>query len=225
VTKDLPPIESSPPPIDDDTSRASGYGPAQFATPGRPVDDNTDARPLWYWKSKYPDEARREIGRERFILLGYLACAIIFAALFLTLAGQSLQIPLGRAVASEAGSSGAGSPLLVTIEFRVVAGFFLGWVGGTTFAIKWLVHAVAKGKWHLDRRPWRLLVPLTGGVYSCVVLALLDGGMMGSGAVSGVTRPIAISAALSFLVGYFSDGVSGLLSNVANAVFGTLEKK
>ena len=33
------------------------------------------------------------------------------------------------------------------------------------------------------------------------------------------------TAALAFLVGYFSDGVSGLLSNVANAVFGTLEKK
>ena len=27
------------------------------------------------------------------------------------------------------------------------------------------------------------------------------------------------------LVGYFSDGVSGLLSNIANAVFETLEKK
>jgi len=38
-------------------------------------------------------------------------------------------------------------------------------------------------------------------------------------------RPLAVSAALAFLVGYFSDGVSGLLSNIANAVFGTLEKK
>jgi len=36
---------------------------------------------------------------------------------------------------------------------------------------------------------------------------------------------MAMTAASAFLIGYFSDGVSGLLSNIANAVFGTLEKK
>jgi hypothetical protein len=56
-----------------------------------------------------------------------------------------------------------------------------------------------------------------------VMLTLLDAGMFGHG--SDASRPLAVSAALAFLVGYFSDGVSGLLSNIANAVFGTLEKK
>lgn len=64
---------------------------------------------------------------------------------------------------------------------------------------------------------------MLGGVYSCVTLTLLDAGMFGHGA--DASRPFAVSAALAFLVGYFSDGVSGLLSNTANAVFGTLEKK
>jgi hypothetical protein len=30
---------------------------------------------------------------------------------------------------------------------------------------------------------------------------------------------------LAFLAGYFADGVSGLLSNVANAIFGQVDKK
>jgi hypothetical protein len=45
------------------------------------------------------------------------------------------------------------------------------------------------------------------------------------GQAATTQRPIALTAALAFLIGYFSDGVSGLLSNIANAVFGTLEKK
>ena len=67
------------------------------------------------------------------------------------------------------------------------------------------------------------MVPAIGGVYACVVMALSSAGIFG-GQPSGQTS-MASTAALGFLVGYFSDGVSGLLSNIANAVFGTLEKK
>ena len=66
-------------------------------------------------------------------------------------------------------------------------------------------------------------MPLIGGVYACVVLTLFDSGVLGTH--GGQPREIAMTAAYAFLVGYFSDGVSGLLSNIANAVFGTLEKK
>jgi hypothetical protein len=112
----------------------------------------------------------------------------------------------------------------VHVSFRLLGIFFAGCVGGTTFSIKWLIHSVAKGKWHLDRRYWRLLVPAIGGVYACVVMTLFGAGMFSTQAVVQA-GPMPITAALAFLVGYFSDGVSGLLSNVANAVFGTLEKK
>jgi hypothetical protein len=57
-----------------------------------------------------------------------------------------------------------------------------------------------------------------------VVLTLLDGGVIGAQAAAQ-PRPMGLTAAFAFLVGYFSDGVSGLLSNIANAVLGTLEKK
>jgi hypothetical protein len=113
---------------------------------------------------------------------------------------------------------------VLTIEFRLLAIFFVGCLGGTTFSIKWLVHSVAKCKWHFDRRYWRVFVPMIGGVYACVVLTLLDSGMIGA-QPAGQPRSVALTTAFAFLIGYFSDGVSGLLSNVANAVFGTLERK
>ena len=97
-------------------------------------------------------------------------------------------------------------------------------MGGVTFSIKWLIHSAARGSWHLDRRYWRMLVPLIGGVYACVVVTLFDSGFM-SGHISEPNRSIASTSALAFLIGYFSDGVSGLLTNVANAVFGTLREK
>lgn len=139
---------------------------------------------------------------------------------FLGLADHTLQIPIG-AVSNEDGST----PTQLSIEFRLLALFFTGLVGGVTFSIKWLVHAAAKGTWHLDRRYWRLMIPFLGGVYACVVLTLFDSGFLGGTQVSAEPRSFPVTAAFAFLVGYFSDGVSGLLSNVANAVFGTLNKK
>jgi hypothetical protein len=129
----------------------------------------------------------------------------------------------------------SGSPCLVAfptlgpnvsanIDPRMIVLFFCGAVGGTTFSIKWLIHSVAKGNWHLDRRLWRLFVPLVGGVYACAVLTLLDSGMI-LGRAGDVTRGIASAASMAFLIGYFSDGVSGLLTNIANAVFGTIREK
>lgn len=97
-------------------------------------------------------------------------------------------------------------------------------VGGATFSIKWLIHSTAKGGWHLDRRYWRYFVPLVGGIYACVVLTLFASGII-RGPGPEPSRDVASTAALAFLIGYFSDGVSGLLTNIANAVFGTLREK
>ena len=49
--------------------------------------------------------------------------------------------------------------------------WMVGSVGGTIFAIKWLVHSVANGLWHQDRFLWRVFVPLTGGIYALVAAA------------------------------------------------------
>lgn len=185
----------------------------QSAGPMKPTgkdDGYTDGRERWEWRSKYPKEACNEMRLEAWVLIVMLLVALMGAGLFLGAANQEIKFVL----------------VGLEMEFRCMqlAIFFVGWLGSVTFSIKWLVHSVAKGKWHLDRRYWRLLVPMIGGVYACVVLALLGAGYLGSGSDVSMSS-ISSAAALAFLVGYFSDGVSGLLSNVANAVFGTLEKK
>ena len=172
--------------------------------------DYTDGRKPWEWQSRFPDEARRRMNMEALALLAMLMVTLFFSGTFLGLAGQSVSVDIGG--------------LKLWISFRLLAIFFTGCVGGVTFSIKWLIHAISKGKWHLDRRYWRLMVPVIGGVYACVVMTLLGSGLLPAQATEQ-SNTMASTAALAFLVGYFSDGVSGLLSNVANAVFGTLEKK
>ena len=172
--------------------------------------DYTDGRKLWDWKSHYPDEARQLMATEAFVLVGMLVIALFVDGVCLGLAGQPVSI-------------GVGGPQ-IWVSCRLLAIFCTGWLGAVTFSIKWLIHSVAKGKWHLDRRYWRLMTPVIGGVYACVVMTLFGAGLFASQPTEQVGA-MPSTAALAFLVGYFSDGVSGLLSNVANAVFGTLEKK
>ena len=184
-----------------------------FSTPIK-TDEYTDGRKLWEWQSKFPNEAQNAIKFEARVLISSLAVTLLLAGLFLGLGDASFEfkLPVGQT-----------SPSLF-VSCKLLATFFTGCLGGVTFSIKWLVHTAATGKWHLDRRYWRLLVPCVGGVYALVVLALFDAGLF-AGSNGGAAGVSTLSPALAFLVGYFSDGVSGLLSNVANAVFGTLEKK
>jgi hypothetical protein len=178
--------------------------------------DYTDNRPPWDWRSKYPPEARKCINIEAGILASALIVLVICAGVALCLSDSfsNTSVPI---------SSAPNSPLM-HIDARIIAVFLCGNVGGTTFSIKWLIHSVAKGSWHLDRTYWRFFVPLIGGVYACVMLTLFDSGIIG-GHTPDPNRGIASTAALAFLIGYFSDGVSGLLTNIANAVFGTLREK
>lgn len=173
-------------------------------------DDYTDGRKPWDWKSRYPEEARGLMNTEAYVLVAMLMIALLGAGVCLGLADQNTSVDIGGPK--------------IWISFRFLAIFCVGLLGGVTFSIKWLIHAVAKGKWHRDRRYWRLMVPAIGGVYACVVMTLFGSGMF-SMPTPAEPGNMTSTAALAFLVGYFSDGVSGLLSNVANAVFGTLEKK
>jgi hypothetical protein len=217
MTTYVPPDDDagSPHVVPEPTASAS----PEFKVPGVKSSDYTDGRPPGDWESKYPKPARSCINQEACLLAALLFLMTLLSGVLLGLSGQSLQVPITWL----ATQPDVTVPIL-NIDFRLLMIFSVGSLGGTTFSIKWLVHAAAKRSWHLDRRYWRLFVPLIGGVYACVVLALIDGGVIGA-QTGGQVRPIPVTAAFAFLVGYFSDGVSGLLSNIANAVFGTLEKK
>lgn len=199
-------------PIDPNGTAAGGGFATPIVVSAKPAPEYTDGRNPWDWESRYCAEARTQINYEAFALAGLLVVMLFSAGLCLGIAGPRdyFFTLLGADV---------------HVSFRLLAIFFTGCVGGTTFSIKWLIHSVARGKWHLDRRYWRMLVPAIGGVYACVVMTLFGAGLFASQSAAATAGPMAGTAALAFLVGYFSDGVSGLLSNVANAVFGTLEKK
>jgi hypothetical protein len=197
----------------DSPSKPTAIAPLPTAS-GRqaPADDDyTDGRRPYEWQSKFPPEALQRINTEAYVLTGMLTITLLGAGVCLGLSDQTLAIAVD-------------GDLKIWISFRLLAIFLVGWVGGVTFSIKWLIHSAAKGKWHSDRRYWRFMVPSLGGVYACVVMTLFGSGIFPANASANPTA-IPATAALAFLVGYFSDGVSGLLSNVANAVFGTLEKK
>ena len=199
-------------PIAPETADPGGAFATPIAVQPKSVPEYTDGRELWEWKSRYSPDARSQINGEAFFLLGLLLFTLVGTGLCLGIAGpRDYFFTL----------SGAD----VHVSFRLLTIFFTGCLGGTTFSIKWLIHSVAKGKWHLDRRYWRLLVPAIGGVYACVVMTLFGIGVFAQQSAGAPPAPLPGTAALAFLVGYFSDGVSGLLSNIANAVFGTLEKK
>lgn len=187
---------------------------ASAPTNTAPKNSYTDGRKPWDWESKYPVKARSEVRFEALFLIGSLIVCTALAGFSISLGDQVIV----KKVQDEP------DPVLMYINAKLFSLFFTGCVGGITFSIKWLVHAVATGKWHQDRRYWRLLIPWLGGVYALAVLMLASGGYLGAPS-TGTAGIVAASPALAFLVGYFSDGVSGLLSNIANAVFGTLEKK
>jgi hypothetical protein len=189
-----------------------------FANPLRVDNEFTDDRARWVWRSKYPPEATAEIKFEAIVLGCDLAVFVLATGICLGLAGQPAHIPMWWTTPDDA------KAVSINIDFQLLTVFFAGCVGGATFSIKWLVHAAATGIWHMDRRYWRLLIPWLGGVYACAVLTLFDVGFIG-GQVADKPRSIASAAAFAFLIGYFSDGVSGLLSNIAGAVFGTVERK
>ncbi len=205
----LPPVVLTP----------AASAPPEFKVPGIKNSDYTDGRTPGDWESIYPKPARNCINQEACLLTVLLFLTTLLSGAFLGLSSESLKVPMPWLARQP-----DATVLVLNIDFRLLMIFSVGSLGGTTFSIKWLVHAAAKRSWHLDRRYWRLFVPLIGGVYACVVLALLDGGVIGAQTASPM-RPLPLTAAFAFLVGYFSDGVSGLLSNIANAVFGTLEKR
>ena len=190
-------------------ARAPGGTPSAMKQPLGGDGDRTDGRARWEWQSRYPTEAQRQIRGEAIILVSMLVIALLGTLLFLGFDGQAITCRLFG--------------LKFFISLKLLAVFFAGAVGGIAFSLKWLFHAVAKGWWHQDRCLWRLLVPVLGGIYACVVMTLWSSSLLPNDPPQTLGS-LAITAALAFLVGYFADGVSGLLTNIAKRLFGTVAR-
>ncbi len=180
--------------------RVPGFAPA----------DITDDRSLFYWETRYPDEAWKRIWFEA----GYLAVSLFIIPILL--------------VAFFCHGPNAIWKYLDPQTQAVVGRYGLAWLGGmlggTLFALKWLYHVVAHGLWNIDRRLWRLFAPHISGGLAFAVAALVSSGLMRVFDKSAMSSNSMI-VGLSFLVGYFSDNAVAKLTEIANTVFGTLNPK
>lgn len=173
----------------------------------------TDGRPLWDWPSRYARVAWIWISTE----LLYLTTALGFGLLTLyqiSVASHGrLPAPFWRLLLE-----GSSHGMLTWGAVAVGGG-----CGGCAFALKWLYHGVAYGKWHQDRLVWRLIVPLLAGV-----LALFTALMISAGVIPIFNHTIfstpKVGAAFGFFVGFFSDNVLAALQRVADQTLGTLGK-
>ena len=191
-----------------------------------PAAGTEDGRKPWDWSSRYPSNARRQIRWEAAYLFFCLMVFGLLGATVASLSHSSFDLNIWcRSSNVTTASSTLNDCVSATFPYYWILTYLAGGLGGTIFSIKWLMHAVGTGKWHQDRIYWRIFVPLIGGIYSIVVFGLASLGLVGAKIETAATSQLT-TFAVAFLVGYFSDGVSGLLSNVANAVFGTvIEKK
>jgi hypothetical protein len=95
-----------------------------------------------------------------------------------------------------------------------------GMLGGSAFSIKWYYHSIAKGKWHLDRRAWRVFTPLLSGALAFATLTLFRSDVLPI-VDSAVTSSLSATAGLAFLIGYFSDNTVAALAAAADRLFGS----
>ena len=177
--------------------------PPPSEDPGFAPSDLTDGRPPFEWKSLWPSEARRGMRGEAIYI------ALVFALGFATTyAIWSRQWDFG----------------LTDVEYRTLAhhayAFLGGLLGGTLFDLKWLYHSVAKGKWHLDRRYWRLFTPFISAGLAFGVFLLASSGLIPLVDEDELRQSGAMVMGLSFLVGYFSDNTTAAMARLADRLFG-----
>lgn len=130
------------------------------------------------------------------MVLGILGTTGVFGLLFITDVAQNPDTPATIALV-----------------------FFTGLIGGTIFDVKWWYHSIAKGLWHVDRRPWRIAVPWIAAVVAVFVHVLFKSDLL------GILNPAALDKihnvlAFGFLVGYFSDSAIAKLAEIAESLFG-----
>ncbi len=175
--------------------------------PGFAPDDPTDGRRVGQWKTRYSDpEAQKAIRLEA----AYAAFLLLLCPLLLLLVWI---VPLS--VIPSMGDEAC--KILCRYGFAWIGGLF----GGTLYTMKWLYHVVAHGRWHRDRRLWRLLAPHLSAALAFVFICMVESGILPVFDRTVTRRPSAV-VAMAFLVGYFSDTALAKMSEIAISLFGTV---
>lgn len=169
---------------------------------------NDDDRNKWDWKSRWDNEATKNIQVDAMYVGSVFLLTLL--AIILTWRGTTfawVSIDCASCVRS---------------RFDQFAYFFLGgMLGGTLFGIKYLYKVVARGRWNLDRRLWRVFSPFISGGLALAIGTLIDSGIFGL----AVKSPTASSyLSLGFISGYFADNALAKMQEIAETIFGTPER-
>ena len=171
--------------------------------------DPTDGRKRLDWTSKYPPDAHKEVRREA-VYLGLLLFAAPVAMLVLWLRLPQYWMRLSDQ------------------HYSVVLKFSLAWVagtlGGVLYNLKWLYHSVARQRWHMDRRLWRIFTPHISGGLAFGMTALIESNIIRVFDRTITARSVTV-VGVAFLIGYFSDSAVAKMTEVADTLFGTTRSK
>lgn len=170
--------------------------------------DLSDGRLKGSWESRFGVDARRHIKWEKMYLLILLLVCLLIPLIIGIISNEWFSEP----------------PTKYQNLKKYLFALFGGTLGGTLFAMKWLVHGVAKDSWNYDRQLWRVFTPLLSGALALVIIILVNCQMF------NITKPENLSIhkcyGIGFLVGYFSDNAIGKLTEIAQVLFGsTLSKR
>jgi dipeptide/tripeptide permease len=173
--------------------------------PGFSPADLSDGREPGDWKTRYPDRsAQREIAFEAFVLgLLLIGIPILILLVWVGTIRHWLAIEPDK--------------------YDTVATFAYAWLagalGGAAFSAKWLVHTVAKRKWNVDRRFWRIFTPIVAGTVAFALIALATSGLFQVLDAERLRTGSAV-VGVSFLLGYFSDNTIAKLAELAERLLG-----
>jgi hypothetical protein len=191
---------------------------------GKPVargwdSDITDGRKVGEWESIYKGkgEVSKEIKEEAIylaIIFGVFLIGVFVLIYKAYVCDQSSQ--------TSPSQNDAGNDRCLFYNF--LGAWIAGTLGGCSFGIKWMYHAVAKGLWHQDRKLWRLYSPHLAGVVSLFMVLLVSSGLLQMFDPNFSHRLIGVLA-FSFLVGYFSDKALAKMADVAETLFGGVGKE
>ena len=156
-----------------------------------------DGHELWDWKTKYDSDAWKIIKKEA-IYLGVLLGSGILLLLINYLGLLYYVINLFQS---------KPEPLVTKELYCAIFGF----LGGTVYGIKILYKAVARGKWHVDRKLWRIFTPWVSLVLSIVIASIMSDTILSINNYG--------AALIGFFAGYFSESAIGKLYAIAKIIF------
>ncbi|MCD9031749.1 hypothetical protein LDO32_08430 [Luteimonas sp. Y-2-2-4F] len=164
---------------------------------------NDDERKQFYWKSRWPPDAVRQIYFEATYVVGIFVASLV--GILLTWRGDIFWL---------AGCEQCNPSTLRRYAYL----FFSGVMGGSLFGLKYLYKVVARGWWNVDRRLWRLFSPWLAGGIAFGFGALAAAGLFGF--TMGAAPGGASFVSLGFIAGYFADSASRKMQEIANTLFG-----